>query len=184
MTNNQGVAKSRYSADINGKKHEVDLTTKDVFENHFIDIPVHIRYSYEFVPEIFTAYAFVGPVFSLGLAANSIHSNTGSTVFGGEEQKVYEIETTNVYSGKFYDKYYDATTKKIEVDKEQNDAYKMYNMFDLKLAIGLGLAVCETVDVKVGYNIGLLNRSFHKNDDYAKYSAHSNVLYFGVAYNF
>lgn len=59
-----------------------------------------------------------------------------------------------------------------------------FNMFDLKLAFGLGMTVSEKVDVKFGYNLGLLNRSFVKNDDTTKYSAHSNVLYFGVTYNF
>lgn len=46
------------------------------------------------------------------------------------------------------------------------------------------MTVSEKVDVKFGYNLGLLNRSFVKNDDTTKYSAHSNVLYFGVTYNF
>ena len=57
----------------------------------------------------------------------------------------------------------------------------MYNMFDLKLALGLGVTVSEKVDIKAGYNIGLLNRAYPKVDDY---SVHSNVFYFGVAYNF
>ena len=70
------------------------------------------------------------------------------------------------------------------MDKGQSGVYKRYKMFDLKLALGLGVTVSEKVDIKVGYNIGLLNRIVHKIDDYAKYSAHSNVLYFGVAYNF
>ena len=60
---------------------------------------------------------------------------------------------------------------------------RSFNMFDLKLAFGLGMTVSEKVDVKFGYNLGLLNRSFVKNDDTTKYSAHSNVLYFGVIYN-
>lgn len=184
VTSNQGTSKARYNGDVSGKKYEVNATTRSRFANHFIDIPVHLRYSYDFVPGTFKAYAFAGSVFSLGLAANSTDCSKGSVVYGGEEKKTYDLEKINVYNGKYYNRYYDTAAKKYEVDKGQSDDYKMYNMFDLKLALGLGVTVSEKVDIKVGYNIGLLNRIVHKIDGYAKYSAHSNVLYFGVAYNF
>lgn len=57
-------------------------------------------------------------------------------------------------------------------------------MFDLKLALGVGVTIMENIDIKFGYNIGLLNRRFIKEDDDTKYTAHSNIMYFGVAYNF
>lgn len=57
-------------------------------------------------------------------------------------------------------------------------------MFDLKLALGLGVTVSEKVDIKFGYNIGLLNRSYIKNKNDMRYSTHSNILHFGVAYKF
>lgn len=89
----------------------------------------------------------------------------------------------NAYNGKYYNKVYNYSTEEFDLEKKQSDEYKAFNMFDLKLAFGLGMTVSEKVDVKFGYNLGLLNRSFVKNDDTTKYSAHSNVLYFGVIYN-
>ena len=57
-------------------------------------------------------------------------------------------------------------------------------MFDLKIALGLGVTISEKVDVKFGYNIGLLNKAYVKKANDIKYSIHSNLLYFGAAYNF
>lgn len=184
LTSNQSSAKTRVSGDYDGKKYKANYASRKRYANHFVDIPIHLKYSYDFVPGTFKAYAFAGPVISLGLAAKSVSCENGSASYDGETEKGYELEKVNAYNGKYYVKYYDSEAEKYEVEKEQSDDYKAYNMFDLKLALGLGVTVSEKVDIKMGYNLGLLNRAFHKNDDDVKYSAHSNVLYFGVAYNF
>ena len=57
-------------------------------------------------------------------------------------------------------------------------------MFDIKIALGLGVTIMENIDIKFGYNIGLLNRSFIKEQNSTKYTANTNIMYFGVAYNF
>ena len=183
VTLNGGSGKGRYRYDggTSSQKYSVNYVYKSRYANHFIDIPVHLKYSYDFVPGTLKAYAFAGPVFSFGLAANSTELSKGSYTYAGETEKMYDLERLNAYNGKWYNKYYDADLKKYEVDKEQDAFDKMYNIFDLKLALGLGVTVSEKVDIKAGYNIGLLNRAYPKVDDY---SVHSNVFYFGVAYNF
>lgn len=184
LTNNEAAGSMRYSAEVDDKKQKVNLTTRERSANHFIDVPLHVKYSYEFVPGALKAYAFAGPVFSLGLAARSVSYTKGKTTNGVESVKLYGVEKINAYTGKYYSKSYDLITEDYEIEKLRSDEYKAFNMFDLKLALGLGITVSEKVDVKFGYNIGLLNRSFMKNDEDTKYSAHSNVLYFGVSYNF
>ena len=181
---NEYSAKENITIKEDGKKDKMNVSGYGRYADHFIDIPLHVKYSYDFVPGALKAYAFAGPVFSFGLAAKRVSSTKGAITYDGERMKIYEVERVNAYNGKYYSKSYDSETKEYDVEKEQSDDYKEFNMFDLKLALGLGVTVSEKVDIKFGYNIGLLNRSFVKNDDYSKYSAHSNVLYFGVAYNF
>ena len=154
------------------------------YTNHLLDIPVNVKYSYEFVPGALKAYVFAGPVFSLGLSASEISVAKGKSNIDGESDKYYSSEKYNVYTGKYTVKAYNPETKKYDVETNKDDLYKVYNAFDLKLGLGAGVTLCDKVDVKFGYNIGLLNRSFVKNHDSEKYSAHSNIMYFGVAYNF
>lgn len=154
------------------------------YTNHLLDIPVNVKYSYEFVPGTLKAYVFAGPVFSFGLAANNVDYTKLNMTVDGETTQSYEYEKYNSYSGKYTWKKYNQETKKIDTETGKDDAYKVYNAFDLKLGLGAGVTICEDVDIRFGYNFGLLNRSFIKNLNSEKYSAHSNIMYFGVAYNF
>lgn len=158
--------------------------SKNRTSDHFIDIPVHLAYAYNVVPGSVRAYAFAGPVLSLGLAAQSTSSSKTNTIYDGDRNLTREIERYNAYTGNYYIKSFDNETNKYNIDRGRDDKYKLYNMFDLKLALGVGVTISEKVDIKLGYNIGLLNRSFIKNTNDTKYSVHSNVFYFGTAYNF
>jgi hypothetical protein len=172
--------KSRASKD--GEKYSASSQSR--YNNHLLDIPVNVKYSYDFVPGTVKAYVFAGPVLSLGLVANNVLDETYNVLVNGKLEKQRVVETCNVYNGKYIVKTYNQETKKYDVEKQQDDLYKLYNAFDLKFGLGAGVTLCEEVDIKFGYNIGLLNRSFIKKDDLYKYSAHSNIMYFGVAYNF
>jgi hypothetical protein len=158
---------------------------KTAFRNHLLDIPVNVKYSYEFVPDALKAYVFAGPVLSFGLAANYVNYQTYKGTNGEETVKYRNVGTKyNVYNGKYTTRTYNPESKKVDTKKEQDDAYHLYDAFDLKLGLGVGITVCEKLDVKFGYNIGLLNRAAEKGDEDTKYSTHSNIMYFGVAYNF
>ena len=158
--------------------------SKKRLSDHFIDVPVHVKYAYDFVPGIIRAYAFAGPVVSLGLAAKEVNASKSNVIYDDNAQVELDIERYNGYTGRYYLKTFNEETQKYDVDKGKDDAFKSYTMFDLKLALGVGVTLSEKVDVKLGYNIGLLNRSFIKNHNDVKYFVHSNVFYFGVAYNF
>jgi hypothetical protein len=125
------------------------IKTKASLAEHYLDIPVNVKYSYEFIQSKLKAYAFAGPVFSLGLASTAAAS--------------------------------------VEDNKEKINNYKdtEYGRFDLKLGIGAGVTLAEKFNVKLGYNIGMLNRytgeQLSKDN---KLSTHTGVFFVGVGYNF
>ncbi len=184
MSNLETNGRVNVKYEMEGTVSHTTRRNKTRISNHFIDIPVNVKYSYDFVPGALKGYVFAGPSFSLGLAANSVETTKVNESVDDKTIKGKSIERVNAYTGKFYYKIFDPQTDETKIEKGKNDEYKSYNMFDLKLAIGIGITVAEKVDIKFGYNIGLLNRSFIKNTADIKYSTHSNVLHFGAAYNF
>ena len=124
------------------------LTTRASLTEHYLDIPVNVKYSYDIMPSTLKAYAFAGPVFSCGLASSlKVKANDD------------DIKTNN---------YKDTT----------------YGRFDIKLGLGAGVTLMEKFDVKLGYNIGLLNRYTGEQIDNFKYKTHTGVFYVGVGFNF
>ena len=69
-----------------------------------------------------------------------------------------------------------------QTGKESDKGDPLFSMFDLKFGIGIGATVLDLFDVKLGYNIGLLNR--YKGEDKKNIKSHTDVFYLGVAYNF
>ena len=131
------------SDEVAGVKTNASLT------EHYLDVPVNVKYSYEIIPTTLKAYAFAGPVFSLGLASN-IKAGAGDT----------SVKTNNYK------------------DTE-------YGRFDIKFGLGAGVTLAEKLNVKLGYNIGMLNRYTGEqiSKDY-KYKTHTGVFYLGVGFNF
>ena len=125
------------------------VKTNASFTEHYLDVPVNVKYSYEIIPTTLKAYAFAGPVFSLGLASN-LKAGAGDT----------SVKTNNYK------------------DTE-------YGRFDIKFGLGAGVTLAEKLNVKLGYNIGMLNRYTGEqiSKDY-KYKIHTGVFYLGVGFNF
>lgn len=115
---------------------------------HYLDIPVQVKYGYEVISSKLNINAFAGPVFSIGLA---------SIVKGSTDDSVVKA---NAY--------------------KDSD----YGRFDLKIGVGVGVDLFEKLNVKVGYNFGLLNRYTGEQIDEYKYKIHTGVFYVGVGYNF
>lgn len=115
---------------------------------HYLDIPVQVKYGYEVISSKLNINAFAGPIFSIGLASIVKASTDDSVV------------KANAYKDSDYDR------------------------FDLKLGIGVGVDLFEKLNVKVGYNFGLLNRYTGEQIDEYKYKIHTGVFYVGVGYNF
>ena len=163
---------------LNLKDGDDKANSSERYNDHLLDIPVLIRYAYDFVPGQVKAYAFAGPVFSLGLSASEVERNI--ITVDGKVQDGSSKSTTNLYTGKKVEN----TWKDGKWDESETFFDDHLSMFDLKLGVGLGLQVMEKIDVKFGYNIGLLNRQVEPKDGDTKLKTHSNVLWFGVGYNF
>lgn len=133
---------------------------------HYLDVPVNVKYGYDVLPSKLKVFAFAGPVFSFGLS--SVTSESGDNL----------IVKKNLYTGTVKTKLNSETTK---VKGDGTD----YGRFDIKFGLGAGVTVVEKLNVKLGYNIGMLNRytGEQASKDY-KYKTHTGVFYIGVGFNF
>ena len=68
--------------------------------------------------------------------------------------------------------------------KTNNYKESDYGRFDLKIGLGAGVTIAERVNVKVGYNFGLLNRYTGEQVEGYKYKSHTGVFYVGAGFNF
>lgn len=125
------------------------VTTRASLAEHYLDVPVNVKYAYDAIPSKLEVYGFAGPVFSFGLAS-SLSASVND-----------EVVKTNNYK-----------------DTE-------YGRFDIKFGLGAGVTVVEKLNVKLGYNIGMLNRYTGEqiSKDY-KHKTHTGVFYLGVGFNF
>ena len=139
----------RYTFAGEAEQEEVlGIKTRASFTEHYLDIPVQVKYGYEVISSKLNINAFAGPVFSIGLASIVKASTDDSVV------------KANAY--------------------KDSD----YGRFDLKIGVGVGVDLFEKLNVKVGYNFGLLNRYTGEQIDEYKYKIHTGVFYVGVGYNF
>lgn len=140
----------RYTFAGESEQEEImGVKTKASLAEHYLDIPVNVKYGYDIMPSKLKVYAFAGPVFSFGLA---------STLKAGIDESIVK---TNNYK-----------------DTE-------YGRFDIKLGLGAGVTLAEKLNVKLGYNIGMLNRyTGEQVSKDLKYKTKTGVFYVGVGFNF
>ena len=86
---------------------------------------IYLEFSYNWElatvgPGALKAYAFAGPVFSLGLAATTVSYTKGYATSAGENIKVYDLEKINAYNGKYYNKVYNYSTEECDIEKKQS----------------------------------------------------------------
>ena len=147
---------------------EFGYKSKSAFNETYLDIPVHVKYSYDLGAVKLSAFA--GPVFSMGLTSVARTSVSGEGVD-------YVIK---------YHKYSGKTITKGEGSSSVNpDGMTDYGRFDIKLGLGVGATFMEKFNVKVGYNIGMLNRYTGEQvlKDH-KFKRHTGVFYLGVGFSF
>ena len=142
------------------------FVTKTSLTEHYLDVPVNFRYSFKVATPV-RVFAFAAPVFSFGLDSASKLAVSG-------HDKEYSVTSHN-YSGKI-------VTKGDNISGSTTDTgIKDYGWFDLKIGLGAGVTLFDILDVKVGYNFGLLNRYTGDVDGYRR---GTNVFTAGVAVNF
>ena len=147
---------------------EYGYKAKSAFNETYLDIPVHVKYSYDLGAVKLSAFA--GPVFSMGL------SSVAQTSISGEGVD-YFVKYHN-YSGK-------TITKGESLSSVNPDGMTDYGRFDIKLGLGVGATFMEKFNVKVGYNIGMLNRYTGEQvlKDH-KFKRHTGVFYAGIGFSF
>ena len=150
-----------------------NISTKELRRDHCLNIPVNIKYAYDIIPGTLKLSAFAGPVLSFGLAANTIEE-----VQLGKE---WTMSTINLYTGHF-----STESSKTELNISGNEGDTGYSFFDLRLGIGINATILEKYNVRIGYDIGLLNRTAGMKiaDASVKYISHTNIFHVGVGYIF
>jgi len=140
------------------------VVAKESVNETYLDIPVHVKYSYDLGSVKLSAFA--GPVFSFGLTSAVKES------IGDNYTKVH------LYTGKVVMKGGDSPSS------AKPDGATNYGRFDLKLGLGVGATFMEKFNVKLGYNIGMLNRYTGEQVADTKYKMHTGVFYVGLGFNF
>lgn len=153
-----------YYAGESDKEDIGGIISKNSFRETYFDIPVMVKYSYD-LPD-FSVYGFAGPVFAFGLT-----STNKITIKGEGVDSMWKYYN---YTGK-------TVTKGNMGDAEYGEGEgAVYAAFDTKFGIGAGVTIMEKVNIKLGYNLGLLNRYKGGLD----VSQHTGVFYVGLGYNF
>lgn len=125
----------------------------DLLKEHFLSIPLMFKYNFELSDAVTGLYFFGGPTLIVGLSSKSelgVARKTQSSYdyLGGLEYDYYKNEISG-------NELVDAIGKTIAQAYLPPAAYRR---FDVALGIGVGLEVLEYLDVKVGYDWGLVNR--------------------------
>lgn len=138
---------------------------------HYLNVPIRIQYSVEVLRGL-KIYAFTGPTFSVGLAGKKNYSVEGS-ILGASINGDYSYD---YFSGKVSS---DNISKDV-LDKINTGNFPTYNRFDILYGVGAGVTLFDIIEVKGGYDWGLLNRL--KDTDDARMSR--NQFFVSVAFRF
>lgn len=158
------------------KTEEYGLTINARTSEHYLNVPVMAKYGYDIVPGVFGAYIAAGPTFAFGLASQTSRGIKGDVLGESIDGKVIY----HWYSGK-------VTSKNLSKDivdalNNQLAGTSGYGWFDVKLGLAVGFEIIEAIDLKLGYNWGLVNRYAGEGKD--QFKLHTNNFYIGLSYMF
>lgn len=140
--------------------------------DHYLDIPINLKYSFDLLPRKVRISTYLGPILSFGLAAAEIaHTELGD---------YWMSSRLNLYSNK-----YTLNSSEVSFSTSGNEGDIIFDFFDLRIGIGIGITILENYLIQTGYHFGLLNRASAKETDFlAKPISHTNVFHIGVGYIF
>lgn len=156
----------------NSREEVLNFNLKGTLSDHYLNVPVMFRYQFG-LPGV-KLYIFAGPTLSVGLVAKQKYAVSG-TVLGAD---VSGDIAYDFYSGK-------VSSSNIDIPQDGENPYQSilpdyrYNRFDVLLGGGIGVEVLNCLEVKVGYDWGMLNR--YKGDEA---TLHRNQLYAGIGIRF
>lgn len=165
-----GVTYSYYGSSDSDREEILGVvtSTRTSFNEHYLDVPVNVKYSYDILPGTLKLSAFAGPLLSFGLSSTVVIRSDA----GDDWTKV----STNNYTGTVTSK---GNMGGASVENTEKGNGTGYRMFDLKLGLGLVVTAFDKIDLKFAYNIGLLDRMEAQNMRW-----NTNVFTVGVAWNF
>lgn len=139
----------------------------DIVE-HNLEIPVYLKYTFDFVPELFGMYVFAGPTVGFGLSSSLIISRSGV-----ENSRV----SYNFYNGQIKSENLTSDLKKFV---ENNEGEKVLQPFDILVGGGIGFNLVRHLDLRAGYNYGLVDR-MSKNYRKDGISGHRYQIFAGLS---
>lgn len=163
-----------YTTD-NSREEVLHFDLKGSAADHYLNLPLRLKYNFNIIPKVLKIQAFAGPVLSMGLVSEQTLSLKGS--FGDAA-----IDGTVKYN------YYTGKVKADNLSDELRDQINSYmpdsryKRFDVALGGGVGVELFNLLEVKAGYDWGLLNR--FKGDASDNYKLNRNVFYLSVGFRF
>lgn len=122
------------------------LYAKNTYTDYFLAIPLHVKLGFNILPnKMLRLYVFAGPTFEIGLKS-------------ADKLSIAEIGeiSYNYYTGKLSSSSDEITD--IVASSGLFPDQKVYGRFDVMLGGGVGIQVIRFLDIKVGYDYGLVNR--------------------------
>ena len=141
-----------YSYLNSAEKEEVPMfNITGSYTEHMLNIPIQVKYTFDIIPA-FGVYVFAGPTLSLGLAATTKLSVSGSIAGNTLEGNLkYNAYTNKLKSDNIPDEYVNLVNQYLPQDR-------VLNRFDVLMGGGVGVNIIKFVTVKGGFDYGLLNR--------------------------
>ena len=122
------------------------LYAKNTYSDYFLAIPLHVKLGFNILPnKMLRLYVFAGPTFEIGLKS-------------ADKLSIAEIGeiSYNYYTGKLSSSSDEITD--IVASSGRFPDQKVYGRFDVMVGGGVGIQVIRFLDIKVGYDYGLVNR--------------------------
>jgi len=148
---------------ILGLKYERD------YIEHSLMVPVHAKYTFEILPDILNVYLFAGPSFAIGLSALEKAEYDGRRIDGSV--------TYNYYTGEVYSEGLGSA-----VTDKWSGKGKTMQRFDVLAGGGIGLRLVRFLDIKAGYDYGLIDRTAKAYKD--SMSMRRSQFYVGLGVRF
>ena len=150
----------------------VKTSARECVYEHYLDLPVHGKYTYDLIPGKLKLSGYAGPVISFGLASTSV-----ARVKAGDN---WSVERVNLYTG--------ASRSRSEFNGEKSSEKHKgigsdYSMFDIRFTLGVSANLFDMADFCIGYDFGLLDRYTDPKGG-SKTIFHTHILRIGLAYSF
>ncbi len=140
------------------------------YMQNYVSIPIHLKLGFDIVPKL-NLYIYGGATFAFGIQ-DRVRSNYKE---GG-------WMSVNSYSGKIKTR-----SETGSISKEKDSELKEHARFDTLVGGGIGILAFKHLDVKLGYDYGLIDRyrskykSSHSDEDLA---AHREQFYVSLGVRF